>query len=179
MKYSSVKFHRNQVGSQMRARAGWRERFTRGNTLKSWFLPLVLPSLLPLPSSTLNLHPTLPQPTNILAPFLVDVGDSSVPPSWSVRCNLSSWEIFARRPVVTLLSSATLYQQLVTVWQCVQCAGRHTYQAVTPQTNGLVIPQHTMALPGWSWAQDNIHQMPLLHFFSLLRHFNHKMQLGR
>ena len=41
----------------MRAWAAWRERFTRGNTLHSWFLPLVLPSLLP-PSSTLNLtHP--------------------------------------------------------------------------------------------------------------------------
>ena len=128
----------------MRVVGGWWERFTRGNTL----LVVVPPPNLALVTPFLNLKSS----TNNLAPFLVDVGDSSGAPSWSVRCNLSSWEIFARRPVVTL--SPTL---LVTVWYCgcgivgrsvvlwVHISSGHTS---TNQRFGH-LPQNTIALPGY------------------------------
>ena len=54
---------------------------------------------------------------------------------------------------MTLLLCHTAEQQLVTVWRhskdvALYIEGATLYQAVTPQTNGSVIPQHTMALPG-------------------------------
>ena len=165
--------------SKVSAKPGWKSNEGLGGWARKVYEgqhpPLVVPPpCLALVTPFLNLKSS-PTPTSNLAPFLVDVGDSSVPSSWSaVRCNLSSWEIFARRAVVTPL---LLLPTLVTVgtprWHCTgdQCTGldRVSSGHTTNQRFG-----HPSAYPGTAWVilgSGQYSSNATSSFFRLVCHF--------